>query len=60
MLLGALPKMLGNKQGDAIKMKALYERIYDFFVGVCRRNILFVQISRMTLFNKALKDSEEN
>ena len=40
-------------------MKVKYEQVYNFFLRVCHRNILFVQTPRMTLFHKALKEAEE-
>ena len=60
MLLGVLPLSFDTRQGDAKEMKGKYELVYNFFLRVCHRNILFVQTPRMTLFHKALKDSEEN
>ena len=60
MLLGVLPSSFDTRQGDAKQMKGTYEQVYNFFLRVCHRNILFVQTPRMTLFHKALKDSEEN
>ena len=60
MLLGVLPSSFDTRQGDAKEMKGKYELVYNFFLRVCHRNILFVQTPRMTLFHKALKDSEEN
>ena len=59
MLLGILPSSFDTRQGDAKQMKGKYELVYNFFLRVCHRNILFVQTPRMTLFHKALKDSEE-
>ena len=59
MLLGVLPSSFDTRQGDAKQMKVKYEQVYNFFLRVCHRNILFVQTPRMTLFHKALKDSEE-
>ena len=59
MLLGVLPSSFDTRQGDAKQMKGKYELVYNFFLRVCHRNILFVQTPRMTLFHKALKDSEE-
>ena len=59
MLLGVLPSSVETRQGDAKQMKVQYESVYNFFLHVCHRNILFVQTPRMTLFHKALKDSEE-
>ena len=59
MLLGVLPSSFDTRQGDAKQMKGKYEQVYNFFLRVCHRNILFVQTPRMTLFHKALKDSEE-
>ena len=59
MLLGVLPSSFDTRQGDAKQMKGKYEQVYNFFLRVCYRNILFVQTPRMTLFHKALKDSEE-
>ena len=59
MLLGVLPSSVETRQGDAKLMKAQYESVYNFFLRVCHRNILFVQTPRMTLFHKALKESEE-
>ena len=59
MLLGVLPSSVETRQGDAKQMKGKYEQVYNFFLRVCHRNILFVQTPRMTLFHKALKDSEE-
>ena len=59
MLLGVLPSSFDTRQGDAKEMKVKYEQVYNFFLRVCHRNILFVQTPRMTLFHKALKDSEE-
>ena len=59
MLLGVLPLSFDTRQGDAKQMKGKYEQVYNFFLRVCHRNILFVQTPRMTLFHKALKDSEE-
>ena len=59
MLLGVLPSSFDTRQGDAKEMKGKYELVYNFFLRVCHRNILFVQTPRMTLFHKALKDSEE-
>ncbi len=59
MLLGVLPSSFETRQGDAKQMKVKYEQVYNFFLRVCYRNILFVQMPRMTLFHKALKDSEE-
>ena len=59
MLLGTLPLSFDTRQGDAKEMKVKYEQVYNFFLRVCHRNILFVQTPRMTLFHKALKDSEE-
>ena len=59
MLLGVLPLSFDTRQGDAKQMKVQYESVYTFFLRVCHRNILFVQTPRMTLFHKALKDSEE-
>ena len=59
MLLGVLPSSFETRQGDAKEMKVKYEQVYNFFLRVCYRNILFVQTPRMTLFHKALKDSEE-
>ena len=60
MLLGVLPSSFDTRQGDAKQMKGKYEQVYNFFLRVCHRNILFVQTPRMTLFHKALKESEEN
>lgn len=60
MLLGVLPSSFDTRQGDAKQMKVKYEQVYNFFLRVCHRNILFVQTPRMTLFHKALKESEEN
>lgn len=59
MLLGVLPLSFDTRQGDAKQMKGKYEQVYNFFLRVCHRNILFVQTPRMTLFHKALKESEE-
>ena len=59
MLLGVLPSSFDTRQGDAKQMKQQYESVYNFFLRVCHRNILFVQTPRMTLFHKALKESEE-
>ena len=59
MLLGVLPSSVETRQGDAKLMKVQYESVYNFFLRVCHRNILFVQTPRMTLFHKALKESEE-
>ena len=59
MLLGVLPSSFDTRQGDAKQMKVKYEQVYNFFLRVCHRNILFVQTPRMTLFHKALKESEE-
>ena len=59
MLLGVLPSSFDTRQGDAKQMKGKYEQVYNFFLRVCHRNILFVQTPRMTLFHKALKESEE-
>lgn len=59
MLLGVLPSSFETRQGDAKQMKVKYEQVYNFFLRVCYRNILFVQTPRMPLFHKALKDSEE-
>ena len=59
MLLGVLPSSFDTRQGDAKEMKVKYELVYNFFLRVCHRNILFVQTPRMTLFHKALKESEE-
>jgi len=59
MLLGVLPSSFDTRQGDAKQMKGKYEQVYNFFLRICHRNILFVQTPRMTLFHKALKDSEE-
>jgi len=59
MLLGALPLSVETRQGDVKQMKQQYESVYNFFLRVCHRNILFVQTPRMTLFHKSLKDSEE-
>ena len=59
MLLGVLPLSFDTRQGDAKQMKVKYEQVYNFFLRVCYRNILFVQTPRMTLFHKALKESEE-
>lgn len=59
MLLGVLPSSVETRQGDAKQMKVQYESVYTFFLRVCHRNILFVQTPRMTLFHKALKESEE-
>lgn len=59
MLLGVLPSSFETRQGDAKEMKVKYEQVYNFFLCVCHRNILFVQTPRMTLFHKALKESEE-
>lgn len=59
MLLGVLPLSFDTRQGDAKQMKVKYEQVYNFFLCVCHRNILFVQTPRMTLFHKALKESEE-
>lgn len=59
MLLGVLPSSFETRQGDAKQMKVKYEQVYNFFLRVCHRNILFVQTPRMTLFHKALKESEE-
>lgn len=59
MLLGVLPSSVETRQGDAKQMKVQYESVYNFFLRVCHRNILFVQTPRMTLFHKALKESEE-
>ena len=59
MLLGVLPSSFETRQGDAKEMKVKYEQVYNFFLRVCHRNILFVQTPRMTLFHKALKESEE-
>ena len=60
ILLGVLPLSFDTRQGDAKQMKVKYEQVYNFFLRVCHRNILFVQTPRMTLFHKALKESEEN
>ena len=59
MLLGALPLSVETRQGDAKQMKQQYESVYNFFLRVCYRNILFVQTPRMTLFHKVLKEAEE-
>ena len=59
MLLGALPLSVETRQGDAKQMKLQYESVYNFFLRVCHRNILFVQTPRMTLFHKVLKEAEE-
>lgn len=59
MLLGVLPSSFETRQGDAKQMKGKYEQVYKFFLGVCHRNILFIQTPRMTLFHKALKEVEE-
>ena len=59
MLLGALPLSVETRQGDAKQMKQQYESVYNFFLRVCHRNILFVQTPRMTLFHKVLKEVEE-
>ena len=59
MLLGVLPSSFDTRQGDAKQMKVKYEQVYNFFLRVCHRNILFVQTPRMTPFHKALKESEE-
>lgn len=59
MLLGVLPSSVETRQGDAKEMKGKYEQVYNFFLRVCHRNILFVQTPRMTLFHKALKEAEE-
>ena len=59
MLLGVLPSSFDTRQGDAKQMMGKYEQVYNFFLRVCHRNILFVQTPRMTLFHKALKESEE-
>ena len=59
MLLGALPLSVETRQGDAKQMKQQYESVYNFFLRVCHRNILFVQTPRMTLFHKVLKEAEE-
>ena len=59
MLLGVLPSSFDTRQGDAKEMKGKYEQVYNFFLRVCHRNILFVQTPRMTLFHKALKEAEE-
>ena len=59
MLLGVLPSSFDTRQGDAKQMKGKYEQVYNFFLRVCHRNILFVQTPRMTRFHKALKESEE-
>ena len=59
MLLGVLPSSFDTRQGDAKQMKVKYEQVYNFFLRVRHRNILFVQTPRMTLFHKALKESEE-
>ena len=59
MLLGVLPLSFDTRQGDVKQMKGKYEQVYNFFLHVCHRNILFVQTPRMTLFHKALKESEE-
>ena len=59
MLLGVLPSSFETRQGDARQMKVKYDQVYNFFLRVCHRNIFFVQTPRMTLFHKALKESEE-
>ena len=59
MLLGVLPSSFDTRQGDAKQMKGKYEQVYNFFLRVCHRNILFVQTPRMTLFHKVLKEAEE-
>ena len=59
ILLGVLPSSVETRQGEAKQMRVQYESVYNFFLRVCHRNILFVQTPRMTLFHKALKDSEE-
>ena len=59
MLLGVLPSSFDTRQGDAKQMKVKYEQVYNFFLRVCHRNILFVQTPRMTLFHKVLKEAEE-
>lgn len=59
MLLGVLPPSVESRQGDVTGIKAQYEHVYKFFLGICHRNILFVQTPRMTLFHKALKEVEE-
>ena len=59
MLLGVLPLSVETRQGDAKQMKQQYESVYNFFLRVCHRNILFVQTPRMTLFHKVLKEAEE-
>ena len=59
MLLGVLPLSFDTRQGDAKQMKQQYESVYKFFLGVCHRNILFIQMPRMTLFHKVLKEVEE-
>ena len=50
ILLGVLPLSFDTRQGDAKQMKVKYEQVYNFFLRVCHRNILFVQTPRMTLF----------
>ena len=59
MLLGVLPSSFDTRQGDAKQMKGIYELVYNFFLRVCHRNILFVQTPRMTLFHKVLREAEE-
>lgn len=59
MLLGVLPSSVETRQGDAKLMKVQYESVYNFFLRVCHRNILFVQTPRMTFFHKVLKEAEE-
>ena len=59
MLLGVLPPSVESRQGDVTGIKAQYEQVYKFFLGVCHRNILFIQMPRMTLFHKVLKEVEE-
>ena len=59
MLLGVLPSSFDTRQGDAKEIKGKYEQVYNFFLRVCHRNILFVQTPRMTLFHKVLKEAEE-
>ena len=59
MLLGVLPPSVESRQGDVTGIKVQYEQVYKFFLGVCHRNILFIQTPRMPLFHKALKEVEE-
>ncbi len=59
ILLGALPKTIATRQGDATNMRAKYEQVTDFFQKLCHLNVLYEQTPRLYLLQKALEDDEQ-